>query len=84
MKKLLIALFFLSCNSKGEFTTLDYKYVNTFTESNVYDSTPIIINYQCVFVGTDGVSYEVDTLQFPKYKTGDTIYIKELLKMKMK
>ena len=84
MKKLLIALFFLSCNSKGEFTTLDYKYVNTFTESNVYDSTPIIINYHCVFVGTDGVSYEVDTLQFPKYKTGDTIYIKELLKMRMK
>jgi hypothetical protein len=41
-------------------------------------------NYQCVFVGTDGVSYEVDTLQFPKYKAGDTIYIKELLKMRMK
>ena len=84
MKKLLIALFFLSCNSKGEFTTLDYKYVNTFTESSLYDDSPNTTNYQCVFVGTDGVSYEVDTLQFPKYKTGDTIYIKELLKMRMK
>ncbi len=85
MKKLLIGLLFLSCNAnKGEFTTLHYKYINTFTISSLYDDTPNTTNYQCVFVGTDGVSYEVDTLQFPKYKEGDTIYIKELLKMRMK
>ena len=85
MKKLIIALLFMSCNAnKGEFTTLHYKYINTFTISSLYDSTPSTTNYQCVFVGTDGVSYEVDTLQFPKFKEGDTLYIKDLLKMKNK
>jgi hypothetical protein len=85
MKKLLIGLLFFSCNTnKSEFTTLHYKYINTFTISSLYDDSPNITNYQCVFVGTDGVSYEVDTLQFPKYKEGDTIYINELLKMRMK
>lgn len=85
MKKLIIALLFMSCNAnKGEFTTLHYKYINTFTISSLYDSTPSTTNYQCVFVGTDGASYEVDTLQFPKFKEGDTLYIKDLLKMKNK
>jgi hypothetical protein len=85
MKKLIIALFFMSCNTnKGEFTILHYKYVNTFTQSTLYDDSPMTTNYQCVFVGTDGVSYEVDTLQFPKFKEGDTLYIKDLLKMRMK
>ena len=85
MKKLIIALLFISCNAnKGEFTTLHYKYINTFTISSLYDSTPSTTNYQCVFVGTDGVSYEVDTLQFPKFNEGDTLYIKDLLKMRMK
>ena len=85
MKKLLTSLLLLSCNgSNKEFTILHYKYINTFTESKLYDSVPFSINYQCVFVGTDGVSYEVDTLQFPKYKEGDTIYIKDLIKMENK
>ena len=83
MKKLIIALLFISCNAnKGEFTTLHYKYINTFTISSLYDSTPSTTNYQCVFVGTDGLSYEVDTLQFFRYKEGDTLYIDSLIKIK--
>lgn len=84
MKKLIFIFLLFSCSNKKEFTTLHYKYLNTFTESNLYDSTPYAINYQCVFVGIDGVSYEVDTLQFFRYKEGDTLYIDSLIKIKTK
>lgn len=83
MKKFLLLFILFGCNNPNkEFTILHYKYVNTFTESTLYDDKPTTTNYQCVFVGINGVSYEVDTLTFPKFKDGDTIYIDDLIKNK--